>query len=117
MTVAEPDQPGKNHSAVEDRVAAAIATLSASDGQWQVVRSCGGMTATRPWPDGTTDTVILLSPSTAYAVRDNPDGRGSPWSVTGSAEHVVRAAAAVKAPGTPGAPHGAGRGLPRGDWR
>jgi hypothetical protein len=57
---------------------------------------------TRGWPDGSADTLIILSPETAYGLREDPQRR-QVWSVRGTVEQIVNAARDLAAPFAPGA--------------
>jgi hypothetical protein len=98
---------------MQSEMTAALESLFLSDDRWNQAPAAGLTLIQRSWDDGTVDTLTLLSPETAYAVREAPDGR-RPWSVTGSAKHVVDAACEVAAPGAPNASES---GLPMGEWR
>ncbi len=56
------------------------------------------VTLTRCWPDETADTVVVLSPDTTYAWRDDPRGR-EVERIRGSAERVIVAVRDWPAPG------------------
>jgi hypothetical protein len=61
------------------------------------------VTMIREWPDGSVDTLIVLSPDTAYGRRE--DGQQRPMKQErGTANEVARLMQHLPAPGTPGAP-------------
>lgn len=88
---------------VQDLLGTAAVALMGADQGWRVVQAAGCVTATRDWPDGTADTVVLLAAGTGYAVREDSGGRGSPWSVRGSLEYVVNGVLTVLPPDGPDA--------------
>jgi len=90
-------------SDAQSQLGDALQVLLESDDRWRVVPSPGCLTVTRGWPDGSVDTLIILSPETAYGRRDDSRER-QVWAVKGSAEQIVAAARAVPAPFAPNAP-------------
>lgn len=95
----------------DDPIKAAVDSLRADDDRWHVVPAAGMTTLTRAWPDGTVDTLMLLSPDTAYAFCEDPQG-GRPWSMRGTLEQIVGHARALVAPDRPERPrhqHAEGR--------
>ena len=81
----------------------ALNALLENDSQWRVVPSPGCVTVTRGWPDGSVDTLIILSPETAYGRRDDARER-QVWAVKGTVEQIVAAARDVPPPLAPNAP-------------
>lgn len=100
----------------EDQLVAAMETLLDADDRWRVVPSPGCVTMTRGWPDGSVDTLVLLSPDSAYAVREDSQGR-RPWSMRGTLELIVGHVRRLVAPDHPDAPKTLGSDLPRAEWR
>lgn len=97
----------------QEVVAAALEALFESDERWMP----NGRNVSRTFPDGTTDTLILLSPATAYAVREAPDG-SRPWSMgPAPAEHILYHARLLLPPDHPDAPKALDSGPPRAEWR
>lgn len=103
-------------SSAEDRLVAALETLLDADDRWRVVPSPGCVTMTRGWPDGSVDTLVLLSPDSAYAVREDSQGR-RPWSIRGKLDQIVDQARSLAAPDSPDASTTLGSDLPRAEWR
>jgi hypothetical protein len=101
----------------EDRLGAAAIDLAGADSRWHVVQTSSCVTATREWPDGTVDTVVLFAAGLGHAAREDPDGGRTLWSVRGSLEDVVREVLTVPSPDAPDAPRMSGAALPRGEWR
>lgn len=99
----------------QGRLQAALETLLADDDRWRVTPSRGCVTVTRGWPDGSVDTLIILSPETAYARRDDAGNR-QVWAVRGTVEQIVTAARDVPAPGAPDAPDDPDSAAPSGYW-
>lgn len=98
-------------SSAEDQLVAAMETLLDGDDQWRVVPSPGCVTMTRGWPDGSVDTLMLLSPDSAYAVREDPQGE-QPWSMRGTLQQIVGHARRLVAPVHPDAPKARGSDMP-----
>jgi hypothetical protein len=92
---------------------AALKALLEADERWLLM----GTNVVRTWPDGTTDTLILLGPETAYGVREAPDGR-RPWSMgPAQAEAILYHAKRLLPPDHPDGPKALDAGLPRAEWR
>lgn len=81
----------------------ALEAILESDDRWHAVPSPGCLTVTRGWPDGSVDTLIILSSETAYGRRDDSSER-QVWAVRGSVQQIVAAAVALPAPFAPNAP-------------
>jgi hypothetical protein len=90
--------------------------LLADDASWRVVPSPGCVTVTRGWPDGSVDTLIILSPETAYGRRDNAREQ-QVWAVRGTAAQVVAAVREVPPPFAPNAPTDPDSSERTGFWR
>jgi hypothetical protein len=91
---------GESDAEVDDARSALVAALEAlfeQDQRWRPVPSPGGATITRCWDDGTADTLLILSPDTAYAWREAPDGREL-IRIRDTAEVVLAAAGEWTAP-------------------
>lgn len=97
-------------------VTTALERLFFEDERWQQLPGTGLAMIQRVWHDNTVDTLTLLSPDTAYAVRETADGK-RPWAVNGSAKQVIDAAREVLPPDDADAPQAADAGLPMGEWR
>ncbi|WP_143229999.1 hypothetical protein [Actinophytocola xanthii] len=115
--VAVTPQPVAEVRRAEDRLGVAAVDLAGADSRWQVVQTSSCVTATRGWPDGTVDTVLLFAAGLGHAAREDPDRGRILWSVSGSLEDVVREALTVPSPDAPDAPRMSGAALPRGEWR
>jgi hypothetical protein len=102
---------------MEAEIVAALEALFLADERWKYTPFPAGTMVQRDWDDGTVDTIILLSPATAYADRVTPDRMDPPWSILGSAKAVVDAAREVLAPDDPNAPKASDGGLPPGERR
>ncbi len=72
--------------------------------QWTYSGTAVVKTLVRPWPDGSEDTLIVLSPDSAYVRRDDP-GKGLVKQERGTAVEMARLIQHVPAPGTPDAPN------------
>ena len=99
----EPNAAEQND--VRTSLVAALDALFERDEQWTSVPSPGGATLTRSWDDGTADTLVILSPDTAYAWRENANGREI-IRLRGTAGKIIGAVSEWPAPGEPGAPDG-----------
>jgi hypothetical protein len=75
-----------------------LETLAAQDTHWVAINAAGGDELVRHWPDGTVDTVFVLSPDTTYGRRSDPRGREH-WAVHGT----------LSWPPSPSSPHRANR--------
>lgn len=106
---------GPEVSDAETRISDALEALLKKDGTWRVIPSPGCLAVTRGWPDGSADTLIILSPETAYGRREDP-GKRQVWQARGSVEEVVAAAREVAAPDAPDAPDDRDSAEPPGDW-
>ena len=83
------------HSA-QHRIAAALCRLAPD--HWEITAMPGMLTAIRLWPDGSVDTVLVLSAEHTYGRRD--DGSNRPvWQTLGSVDEVVRATQDLTPPG------------------
>jgi hypothetical protein len=91
--------------ATQTPLVAALEVLFERDERWSSVPSPGGATLTRGWDDGTADTLLVLSPDTSYAWREDPQGREI-IRIRGTAEQMIAAVCEWPAPGEPGAPDG-----------
>lgn len=103
-------------SEADDQLRAELAPLIAADERWRVMARAGHTHVVRRWQDGTVDTVILLSPDTAYALREDPQGR-RPWSMAGTRQQIIDHAQNLAAPGSPDAPPALGSDPPRDERR
>jgi len=100
-----------------DQVRVAVELLRAHDGHWNARPAPGITTVTRAWEDGTVDTLMLLSPDSAYGVRESADSR-QPWSAKGTLQQVIELARRdLVSPDSPHAPKALGSDLPRTEWR
>jgi hypothetical protein len=90
-----------------DDLIAALESLFESDQRWRPLPMPGGATITRSWDDESVDTVVVLSPDTAYAVRDDPHGREI-QRIRGTAREVITAVRAWPPPSEPNAPNESG---------
>ena len=96
-----PDLPELRQA--QDELTEILMELTAPGTGWRVVASPAGVTLTRGWPDDSADIAVIVSPDTAYAQRENGQGR-EVWSRRGTARQVADALAELPAPGQPGAP-------------
>lgn len=98
----------------------AVEALLQDDERWRVEPTPGVTMVMRGWPDGTVDTLMLLSPDLAYGIRRDPQG-GEPWSMgPAPAEHILYHARRLLPPDDPDAPkplRSDRRNLPEADWR
>lgn len=86
----------------QDRIAEALGVLAPD--QWEITPVPGmGVTATRRWSDESLDTVLVFSPDSTYARRDDAAKR-LVWKMRGTVETVLQAAQDLPPPGSPGAP-------------
>jgi hypothetical protein len=97
------------------RLVNALVALLDYDDRWQITPAPGCLTATRAWPDGSADTLVILSPETAYGRREDPRGR-QVWSVRGTVEKIVAAAVDVAPPFALNAPNDRDAAEPPGEW-
>ena len=96
-------EPGEQPKDAQAQLSDALNALLEDDDRWRVVPSPGCITVTRGWPDGSVDTLIILSTETAYGRRD--DAREHQvWAIKGTVEEIVEAARDVPAPFAPNAP-------------
>lgn len=95
-----PEDDPAVHSA-QDRIATALGVLAPD--QWKITPVPGMLTANRDWSDGSRDTVIVLSPDSTYARRDD-HAKNLVWQTRGTVETVVKAAQDLAPPKSPGAP-------------
>lgn len=103
--------------APEDQVTVAVDLLRAHDPRWHARPVPGITMVTLAWEDGTVDTLMLLSPDSAYGVRESEDGR-QPWSTKGTLQQVIDLARRdLVSPDSPDAPKALGSDLPRTEWR
>lgn len=72
--------------------------------QWKRIGNPAVTTVAREWSDGSVDTLIVLSPDTAYYRRDDPR-LGLVKQDRGNAVEMARFVQHLPAPGTPGAPN------------
>jgi hypothetical protein len=94
---------GPEHSSADDQLIAALEALFLDDERWKPKSATGVTMVQRSWPDGTVDTLILLSPASAYAVREDAQG-GRPWSMgPAPAEQIVGHARKLLPPDDPNA--------------
>jgi hypothetical protein len=80
----------------QDRIVAALCRLAAD--QWKITAVPGMLTAVRLWPDGSVDTVLVLSPEHTFGRRDDGANRLM-WQTMGSVDAVVRATQDLAPPG------------------
>lgn len=97
------------------RLVNALVALLDYDDRWRVVPSPGCLTVTRAWPDGSADTLIILSPETAYGRREDARRR-QVWSVRGTVERIVAAAVDLAPPFAVNAPNDRDCAEPPGEW-
>lgn len=97
------EDPGEQPADAQTQLSNALNALLEDDDRWRVVPSPGCVTVTRGWPDGSVDTLIILSPETAYGRRDDACER-QVWAVRGTVEQIVTAARDVPPPFAPNAP-------------
>lgn len=81
----------------------ALDELFEHDDQWSVVPSPGCLTASRGWPDGSVDTLIILSVNIAYGRREDARQR-QVWAVRGTVDQVAALLIDLPAPFEPNAP-------------
>lgn len=87
----------------QDRLTAVLEALFASDSRWRIVTSPGCVTITRGWLDGSVDTLIILSPETAHARRDDATGC-QVWAAGDTVDKIITAVRELPAPFAPEAP-------------
>ena len=100
MTI-PPVEGGSVVSNEQDPVKAALALLDLD--VWSISSVPGVITVVRRWSDNSTDTIVILSPATSYARRDDHRAR-LVWSAQGTVTEVVPEARDLPAPGQPDAP-------------
>lgn len=79
--------------------------FTAPGSDWRVLPSPAGVMLTRGWPDESADTAFFASPDTAYARREDGEGR-EVWGIRGTAAKVAGQLKRLPAPGEPSAPDG-----------
>lgn len=108
-----------NNVAPEFMIKVAVERLRAADNRWHAVEANGCTTLTLAWADAvdTVDTLLLLSPDTAFGLREDAQGRRH-WAMRGTLPQVVGHAARLAAPDSSDAPKATGSdALPRAEWR
>jgi hypothetical protein len=84
----------------QDELTEILMQVTAPEAGWRVLPSPAGVTLTRGWTDDSADTVIFVSPDSAYALRENSNGQ-EVWRIRGTARQVADALAELPAPGQP----------------
>lgn len=91
--------PGDEPEA-QTQLADVLDALVSEDDRWRVVPAHGFLTATRGWPDGSTDTLAIQSLDKAYGRREDARER-QVWALRGTAEQVAGAIRRLPAPHSP----------------
>src|SRR5690348_11520614 len=112
MNPSEPTLPSESgtHADFVDESARFIAALETllQSGEWRPLPGGPkGAMLSRVWGDGTVDTLLILSPDTAYAWREDPNGVEI-VKLRGTAEKMIKAAGGWGGPADPDAHDGTG---------
>lgn len=95
---------GREPPSADDQLTAALEALFLDDERWMPQPAPSITLVQRSWPDGTVDTLILLSAEIAYGVRRDAQGR-EPWLMgPGAAEQIIGHARKLLPPDHPDAP-------------